>query len=105
MPAIDLLFDVKPSSERLHQMVLGALLVRTGLLHELIAVAPVADADYDWEPRGGHFDLGIELAGGGTAWLELKVDAMLGAAQVRRQVELLEEAGVALQAESDFRAG
>lgn len=93
MPAIDLLFDVKPSSERLHQMVLGALLVRTELLLTLGAHAPAVESEYDWEPRGGEFDLRVELEDGSSAWFELKVDGNLGSGQINRQIDLLEEEG------------
>lgn len=93
MPAIDLLFDVKPSSERLHQMVLGALLVRTELLLSLGGHAPAAESEYDWEPRDGDYDLGLQLEDDSTAWFELKVDSRLKTDQVARQVDLLEEEG------------
>ncbi len=88
MAAIDLLFDVKKESERLHQLVLGPLLIRTRLLEKLaIGGVPVRE-DFEWEPRGRSFDLGVEISDpeGAHVWVEMKVDGCLTAGQVKRQV-------------------
>lgn len=62
MAAIDLLFDVKRDSERLHQLVLGALLQRTTLLGRLVPLAsPPTGLTLQWEPDGKAYDLGITL--------------------------------------------
>lgn len=90
MAAIDLLFDVKKDSERLHQLVLGPLLIRTRLLEKLgIGGVPVRE-DFQWEPRprGRSFDLGAEISDPEDAhvWVEIKVDGCLTAGQVKGQV-------------------
>ncbi len=90
MAAIDLLFDVKKDSERLHQLVLGPLLIRTRLLEKLgIGGVPVRE-DFEWEPRpqGRSFDLGVKLGDpvGAHVWVEMKVDGCLKAGQVKKQV-------------------
>jgi hypothetical protein len=88
MAAVDLLFDVKKESERLHQLVLGPLLIRTRLLEKLgIRGVPVGE-DFEWEPQRRSFDLGVRLSDpeGAHVWVEMKVDGCLTADQVRRQV-------------------
>lgn len=104
MAAIDLVMDVKKDSERLHQLVLGPLLLRTRLLELLIgpaatsggslAVSPEAST-FDWEPNGGRFDLGLPLARGGKVWVELKVDGTLSTEQATKQLMPLREPGAA----------
>ena len=88
MAAIDLLFDVKKDSERLHQLVLGPLLIRTRLLEKLGIQGDPVREDFEWEPQGRSFDLGVKLADpeGAHVWIEMKVDACLTSAQVKRQV-------------------
>jgi len=87
MAAIDLLFDVKKDSERLHQLVLGPLLIKTRLLEKFgIAGIPVRE-DFEWEPKGRCFDLGIEMSDPlkSHVWVEIKVDSDLALDQVKRQ--------------------
>ncbi len=50
MGAIDLLFDIKGDSERLHQLVLGALLSRTPLIDRLVPRLPTRSAAGLGEP-------------------------------------------------------
>lgn len=100
MAAIDLLFELKKDSERLHHMVLGALLTRTDLLARLVPAAVPARPDEDsllWEPEGKSFDLGVALPpspqgalpgapGPGRVLIELKIDTALDEEQVERQL-------------------
>lgn len=86
MGAIDLLFDIKRDSERLHQLVLGALLSRTPLIDRLVPRLPprslsVSDRSGDWadepsttaarlrtlvfDPQGKAFDLAVLFAESG----------------------------------------
>jgi len=94
MAAIDLLFDVKKESERLHQLVLGPLLIRTRLLEKLGIGGVPAREDFQWEPRGRSFDLAVELSEpeGGHVWVEIKVDASLTDGQVKSQVSAVKPA-------------
>ena len=90
--AIDLLFDVKRDSERLHQLVLGPLLIRTRLLEKLgIGGVPKRD-DFEWEPRGRAFDLAVELTTPEAThvWVEMKVDGSLTKPQVQKQVQAVQ---------------
>jgi hypothetical protein len=67
MAAIDLLFDVKRDSERLHQLVLGALFQRTTLLNRLVPLSSApTQPQLQWEPDGKAYDLGILLHGDGA---------------------------------------
>jgi len=88
MAAIDLLFDVKKDLERLHQLVLGPLLIRTRLLEKLAIGGVPARENFQWEPQGRSFDLGVEISDpeGANVWVEMKVDGCLTARQVKRQV-------------------
>jgi hypothetical protein len=92
MGAIDLLFEMKPDSERLHQLAIGALLRHCPLLQRL-GVTEEAPASHQWEPLGRTFDLGVRLSGGAHAYIELKVDAALGQGQVRQQLQELRAEG------------
>lgn len=95
MAAIDLLFDVKRDSERLHQLVLGALLQRTTLLSRLV---PQSEAprqlQLHWEPDGKAYDLGVSYVLGAAApdgrrrrvLIELKLDGALGEDQLAQQL-------------------
>lgn len=96
MAAIDLLFDVKLASERLHQLALGAALTRSSLLARLgIDGDPGHD---EWEPRRGLFDLAVSLNDGEgqqpdevrRVWIELKIDAGLGRDQLEKQLKHVE---------------
>lgn len=90
MAAIDLLFETKGESERLHQLVLGPLLTRTHLLSRLLGREDMQPADYVWEPNGGRFDLAIKMTDGDRrVWVELKVDAALSDHQVQQQLDLV----------------
>lgn len=83
MGAIDLLFDIKRDSERLHQLVLGALLSRTPLIDRLVPRLPprsltTPGAQSEWadepvaagtrartlvfDPQGKAFDLAVLFA-------------------------------------------
>ncbi len=62
MGAIDLLFAVKRDSERLHQLVLGALLARTKLLTRLVPLTSApTQIQLQWDPEGKSYDLGLNL--------------------------------------------
>ncbi|MBM3324179.1 MAG: hypothetical protein FJY66_00765 [Calditrichaeota bacterium] len=88
MAAIDLLFDVKKDSERLHQLVLGPLLIKTRLLDKLGIKGTPVRKDFEWEPRRRCFDLGIEMTEplNSHVWVEVKVDGELARSQVERQI-------------------
>jgi hypothetical protein len=96
MAAIDLLFDVKRDSERLHQLVLGALLQRTALLSRLVPLPSVPTAlQLHWEPEGKAYDLGLTLGGGdakgaaagrrGRVLVEIKLDGAVNEDQLAQQ--------------------
>lgn len=95
MAAIDLLFDAKLESERLHQLALGAILTRTRLLQRLkFEGEPLKD--FGWESEGRLFDLAIRYPGGGpigTLWVEIKVDSSPLEGQVERQIKFIEREG------------
>lgn len=84
MDALDLLFNVKPESERMHQAALTVLFERTPLLRALTGEAGAVTA-VTWEPDGGAFDLMVETADRRTL-LELKVDSVLSRWQVQQQL-------------------
>lgn len=95
MAAIDLLFDVKRDSERLHQLVLGALLQRTLLLSRLVPFGSApTDLQLHWEPEGKAYDLAIGLGGpepgaGGRrsrVLVEVKLDSPLSEDRVAQQL-------------------
>lgn len=102
MAAIDLLLNSKKDSERLHQLVLAALLGRTHLLSRLVPLsgaARLAVAGLFWEPEGKTFDLGVPIVSaeaaepgreggvrGGRVLIELRVDAGLDEDQVEKQL-------------------
>lgn len=94
MAAIDLLFDVKKDSERLHLLVLGALLSRTRLLGRLLPLpsVPVPPLGLSWEPEGKAYDLAITLpvapgaSAGGRVLVELRIDSALSEDQVAQQL-------------------
>lgn len=85
MGALDLLFNVKPESERMHQATLTVLFERTPLLR-LLTGEVAAVEKVRWEPGGGAFDLLVEAAGRQTL-LELKVDSDLSYRQIRQQLD------------------
>ncbi len=91
MAAIDLLFDHKADSERLHQVVLSALLLRSRLFEQLLAVPGLRATDYRWEAEGRLFDLGFGVhdpSGGiDKVFVEIKIDSDLGKAQFQRQLQ------------------
>lgn len=106
MAAIDLLLHSKKDSERLHQLVLAALLGRTHLLSRLVPLEGAARLDRStllWEPEGKTYNLGMpivskEPADGrpgaaadsdgrlGRVLIELRVDAALDEDQVDKQL-------------------
>lgn len=109
MAAIDLLLHSKKDSERLHQLVLAALLGRTHLLSRLVPLGGAARLDRAsllWEPEGKTFDLGMPILGGepidrrpgataapadgegrvGRVLIELRVDAALDEDQLEKQL-------------------
>jgi hypothetical protein len=90
MAAIDLLFDTKGDSERLHQIVLGPLMTRSNLLPMLVPrLAATRPISFDWEPSRGIFDLSVQFRTGNSIYFELKVDSGLSKAQVTKQFALL----------------
>lgn len=98
MAAIDLLFQTKVESERLHQVALGPILTRSRLLDQLdIPGTPTPDA-WEWEPERGLFDLAIPLSDPEwpdaeptrRVWIELKIDSELDSSQLDRQLEFLD---------------
>lgn len=95
MAAIDLLLHSKKDSERLHQLVLAALLGRTHLLSRLVPLGGAARLDRAnllWEPEGKTFDLGMPIIGSepagrvGRVLIELRVDAALDEDQLEKQL-------------------
>lgn len=94
MAAIDLLLHSKKDSERLHQLVLAALLGRTHLLSRLVPLPGAARLDLAglaWEPEGKTFDLGVPIGvaeggRGGRVLIELRVDAALDEDQIEKQL-------------------
>jgi hypothetical protein len=94
MGAVDLLFDVKRESERLHQIALGSLLLRTPLLGAL-GIQPAVDRGSApiWEPPLGKSDLALRLTGGSQLYVELKLDSVLGTAQLAAQMAALAAQG------------
>lgn len=98
--AIDLLFAIKPDSERLHQLAVGSLLRHSPLLQRLGVLPPgeaaaeeAALVDHQWEPLGGTYDLAVRLRGGAQVFIELKVDSALSDDQLRRQIQELRAEG------------
>ncbi len=94
MAAIDLLFDTKLESERLHQIVLGPILTRSRLLEKLGIPGTPSQDDWDWEPERGLFDLAITLSAEDEStrrvWIELKIDSDLDSKQLNRQLDFVE---------------
>jgi hypothetical protein len=106
MAAIDLLLHSKKDSERLHQLVLAALLGRTHLLARLVPLPGAARPDLAgllWEPEGKTFDFAVPIvvneasgpadspagsAGAriGRVLIELRVDAALDEDQLEKQL-------------------
>lgn len=78
MAAIDLLFDTKRESERLHQAVLCGLLSRTRVLHQLLGLTGLEVVDFDWEPGRSPLEQAVYLrASDGSrtrVWIEARVD-------------------------------
>lgn len=93
MSAINLLFNTKLESERLHQIALGPLMTGTALLEVLGFPAPQKPEAFEWEPHGGKVDLKVPLQDGSNLWVELKVDSDLGTDQLDRQIQFVEKAG------------
>lgn len=116
MGAIDLLFDIKRDSERLHQLVLGALLSRTPLIDRLVPQLPsrqtptrrdergamaMRPRTLVFDPQGKAFDLAVLLgqgsagpAGsdeGGRILVEVKIDAPLSEDHVAQQLSRIGE--------------
>lgn len=94
MSAIDLLFAVKPDSERLHQIALASLL-RHGPLLSLLGEVPAGRTikGHAWEPLDGTFDLALQLDDGSQIFIELKVDSALNERQRRLQMQELRAEG------------
>lgn len=102
MGAIDLLFDVKRDSERLHQLVLGALLSKTLLFDRLVpgcsTWGPAAsDAATGWrdrtlifDPLGKAFDLGV-IGRGFRVLVEVKLDAPASEDHLAQQLSRLQD--------------
>jgi hypothetical protein len=97
MAAIDLLFDGKRDSERLHKLVLGALLQRTLLLSRLVPLGGTpTQIQLQFEPERKTYDLGLGLtyddarAGSSTrctrVFVEIKIDSPLSEDQLAQQL-------------------
>jgi hypothetical protein len=100
MAAIDLLFDVKLESERLHQLVLGSLLTRTSLMAGL-GIEGTPEHTFDCEPKRGLFDLAVPIGssdrpGSETpkTWIEIKIDSDANATQVESQIRFIRQRNV-----------
>ena len=89
MGAIDLLLDVKLDSERLHQLALGSLLIKTNVLKHVGIKATPDREDFLWEPHRGRFDLAVSLDDGKKAWVEIKVDSTLSDTQREAQLQFV----------------
>jgi hypothetical protein len=93
MAAIDLLFDVKRDSERLHQLVLGALLQRTTLAGRLAPLAQTpTQVQLSFDPEGKAYDLALHLgapeAGAGKRGrllIEIKLDSAVSEEKLAQQ--------------------
>jgi hypothetical protein len=76
--AIDLLFDTKKDSERLHQALLCVLLSRTRVLHNLLGLTDMEAVDFDWEPGRRPLEQVIYLRSGNGSrsrvFIEARVD-------------------------------
>lgn len=91
MAGVDLLFEEKRSSERLHQIALASLLRHTDLLSQL-GYSDI-DGDLVWEPEGGLFDLAVRGSETPDLWIEVKVHGKLGSGQLTKQFEFLDGEG------------
>lgn len=91
MTGVDLLFDEKRGSERLHQIALASLLRHTDLLSQL----DYSDihGELAWEPEGGLFDLAVQDEETPDLWVEVKVHDRLSDGQVAKQFEFIEGEG------------
>lgn len=91
MAAIDLLFDHKADSERLHQVVLSVLLLRSRLLEHLLSSPGLRATDYRWEAEGRLYDLGVSVTDPSgnidKVFVEIKIDSDLGKSQFQRQLQ------------------
>ena len=94
MAAIDLLFQFKRESERMHQMVLGILLTETRLLSRLVPLTGLQQPSANqlhWEPEARTYDLAAPLhqhpasAPAGRVLIELKLDGTLDEDQIYKQ--------------------
>lgn len=104
MGAIDLLFDVKRDSERLHQLVLGALLSRTALVERLVPLSqgmPRAGQRPDrgqdsslhtliLDPLGKAFDLGI-VGPGFRVLVEVKLDTPIAEDHLAQRISRMQD--------------
>lgn len=88
MAAVDLLFQVRPNAERMHQLTLSTLLSRTELCRHL-GIAGTPEGSFEWEPERRLYDLRIPMRGGGALYVEIRLDSGLQPAQVRSQVDRL----------------
>ena len=90
MGAIDALLCVKLDSERMHQVVLSALLCKSRLL-ERLGIPGTPEGQFDWEPQRGLYDIRIPMKNQGPLLVEVKVDSGLYRRQITRQLEGLRE--------------
>lgn len=92
MAAIDLLFDTKKDSERLHQALLCVLLSRTRVLHHLLGIKEkdFEAHDFDWEPGRRPLEQVIYLRGSdgsrARVFIEARVDYGLGDDRLAEQI-------------------
>ncbi len=97
MAAIDLLFDHREHSERVHQVALSGLLLHSRLLGAILNRPALRVLEVDWEPERGRFDLGCTVSDpDGTlchVYVELKVDGALDKEQFDRQLSHVQSQG------------
>jgi hypothetical protein len=90
LAAIDLLFDTKKDSERLHQALLCGLLCRTRVLHHLLGLTDLEAVDFDWEPGRIPLEQAIYLRGSDGSrvrvFIEVRVDHSPSEARIDEQI-------------------
>lgn len=89
MAAIDLLFDVKNDSEKLHQIILGPMFTKTNLLNFIFKDISSKPRDFLWEPKHGLFDLQVVMDNDTNVWIEIKIDSTLENDQKCRQLDFI----------------
>ena len=97
MAAIDLLFDQRDHSERVHQVALSGLLLHSRLLGAILQRPGLRVTEVDWQPERGRFDLActVSVPDGSLTrvYVELKVDGALDKEQFDRQISHVHSIG------------